>query len=505
MIKYVHSFKTVGTEGVHVMVETQITPGIGIHLVGLADAAVKESLLRTVTALHALGYRVPGQKIVINLAPADLAKSGTGYDLPIAIGILAASEQEQLQELKEFVIAGELGLDGTLRDIPGWLQAAEHAMSCGMSCILPRECAKKAARAMQGDVTIYGVSNLAEAVAILNGNKPDHTALDECEEVYSEIKEPRANDVWDKVSSCGAVARALEIAAAGGHPMLLVGAPGSNKEDVARALLHILPPMNYEEAIEVQRIYSVADEFDVLGFRPFRSPHYSSSLSALIGGGTGDSIRPGEVSLAHNGVLFMDEYHLMPKAMKEAMRAPLEDGSVTLSRLRSKVTFDARFFPVFGTEPCPCGYYGEGDKCKCTEGQRKAFLSSLSGPVYDRLTLQLWVQPIKEENASPGESSYTVAQRVLTARKLQLDRQGKLNEQLTVDQVVKSICPNSLGVQDDRFDYLTELMSKLGLATRSCSRILKMARTIADLEGEMSVGVHHIAEAASFRFLDREI
>ena len=499
-IARVTSVKTHGVNPVQTTVEVQVTAGIGIHLVGLADQAVKESLLRTVTALQANGYRIPGKKVVINLAPADIRMGASEYDLPIALGIIAASGQRVLSGLGKYVIAGEIGLDGSVRDIPGWMQAAELAKSLGMDCILPTESAKLAARVLGRKVNIYGVDSLSEALDILVYGAPEWTARDdyECDERMVKESNMEEYGYWDSIKGQPGAKRALEIAAAGGHPILLMGIPGSGKLALAKALREILPPMSEEEKLEVQRIYSVTNRNITLGARPFRAPHVSASISAMLGGGSGERVLPGEVSLAHGGVFCLQDFSEAPKSITEAMRAVMEDGKVTLSRLRGKVEYPAKFLPVFTTLPCPCGYYGDGDRCTCTPNQKAAFLARMNGPVMDMLTVQVFVNtPIPTELV--GESRELVAERVAKARKVQMKRQGKLNDELNWREVEKYA---KLG--ENSGEMLETVIVRMGLSTRSYYRIIKMARTIADLEECEAVLPQHIAEAAAYRFLDKK-
>ncbi len=494
----VTSVKTHGIDAVRMTVEAQVSNGIGIHLVGLADQAVKESLLRTVTALQSNGFHIPGKKVVINLAPADIRMGASEYDLPIALGVIVASGQRDLPDIGKYVIAGELGLDGSVREVMGWMQAAELAKSLGLGCILPTESAKLAARALGRDVNIYGVDTLSETIDILTDGAPEWTAMDDYEnDRRMEESEEEENTYWDSIKGQPAAQRALEIAAAGGHPVLLMGIPGSGKLALAKSLREILPPMSEEEMLEVQRIYSTTKLNIAPGVRPYRSPHISASLTAMLGGGSGERVLPGEVSLAHNGVFCLQDFNEAPKSIMEGMRAVLEDGKVTISRLRDKVEYPARFLPVFTTLPCPCGYYGDGDRCKCTAGQREAFHARMNGPVMDMITMQVFVTNPKA-GAPSGQPRELVAERVAKARKIQLERQGKLNNELTDKEL-----GSERFMSQECLGFVGQIFVSLGLSLRSYTGIARMARTIADLEGCEEILPYHIAEAASYRFLDK--
>ena len=515
MLTHIHGAKCIGIDAVEVTVEIDIDRGIGIHLVGLADVAVKESLLRTTTALEALGFRIPGKKIVINLAPADLRKNGSGYDLPIAVGIIAASEQRHLPRVEQFILMGELGLDGSVRPIPGALPFAEMARQAGFEgIILPVESALEAAEFKE--MLVYGVEGLGDVVRILEG-------VEDCQDMLiwntqryrkvhrARLAEPRSEpgvDFADIIGQEGAK-RGVEIAAAGGHNIIMVGAPGSGKSSLAKALAGILPPMTKEEALVTSKIYSVAGKGSpqdgLIRRRPFRAPHYSASMAALVGGGGGDNILPGEVSLAHGGVLFIDELGQMPKSVIEALRGPIEDRSVCISRLKAKMEFPSSFMLVAASNPCPCGYYGEGDRCTCTPTQRQSYLSKLSGPIMDRIDLHVWMHPVPADrimNAQKAESSEAVAARVLKARIAQKHRFAPdataTNAEMNLKQIER-FCPLSESCRT----ALEGLMTKMGFSMRAYYRIIKVARTIADLEGAPDIRPAHLLEAASYRFLDR--
>lgn len=531
MLINIHCAKCVGIDAVPIVVEVDVATGIGIHLVGLADTAIKESLLRTITALQSMGFRIPGKKIVINLAPADMHKKGSGYDVPIALGIIAASRQREMPALEEYMIMGELGLDGTVRDVPGALPIAELAVDMGLKgCILPL---KSAAEAIEyTGIQIYGIDTLDDALRIVDGSpcddllaanrfQPlvadpdmDHSAApDSGRSVYSD-KLPAggassdAMDFSEIVGQEGAK-RGLEIAAAGGHNAILIGSQGCGKSSLAKAMAGILPELSFRESIQTSKIYSVAGKGNPVGGlirqRPFRAPHYSISIAALLGGGS-DTIIPGEISLAHNGILFMDEFCEAPKRVIEALRAPMEDRRVTISRLKSKIEFPADFMLVAATNPCPCGYYGEGDRCTCTPSKRLAYISKLSGPIMDRIDLQLVVSKIdarKLVHRRPAESTAAIAARVLKAREIQKERfsgESIFCNAAMNNRMIEKYCPLS----PDCRSLLERIIESMGFSARACSRIIKLARTIADLAGTADILPEHISEAASYRFLDKQ-
>lgn len=512
-----HSVKLAGSEAVPILVECSVEPGIGIHLVGLADATVKESLLRVVTALQANGFTIPGKKIIINLAPSDLRKEGSGYDLAVALALVAASEQDGgcLSDLRDWLVIGELGLDGSVREVPGTVQAVQAAIGRGCKgVIIPKHSGVEVVDLFsESDIPVYEAASLTDALSIASGKGLIPTIWDGLDYVPDEDR-TREEPAWNGIKGNHGARRAIEIAAAGGHHLLLVGADGSGKGVFARALRDLLPPMSRDEALEVAAVYSAAGKgamraagTEGVGRRPLRTPWHGMSVPALLGGGPGENIMPGEVSLATQGVLYLDEFAMMPKSLKEGLRGPLEDGQITISRLRSKTVLPTRFQLVASSAPCPCGHYGHGDRCTCTQGQRAAYLSSLSGPVLDRIDLQAWITPddnglyIKPVPEHDSDTPFQeVAARVAAAREAQRKRfgDGRLNAGMTAAETER-FCHTDGECQK----AIETIIDRLGLSARAYSRILKIARTIADLDGREDIGPSDIAEASSYRFLDR--
>lgn len=519
MLINVYGAKCVGIDAVLVTVEVEVTVGIGIHLVGLAGAAVKESLLRTMTALQFLGYRIPGRKIVINLAPADVRKNGSGYDLPIAIGILAASGQCPADAIGKYVMMGELGLDGSVRAVRGSLPIAELAANSGYSaCILPA-CSAGDAIPYYRD-KVLPVNDLREVVEILSGKKQscvpkNDLSVNPIHQLPADsLSIPTMSDgTMDFADIVGqsAAKRAVEIAAAGGHNVILIGPPGSGKSSIAKAMINILPPMSPGEALLTCKIYSVSgvplpqrSTSDCSIRRPFRAPHHSIPIAALLGGGV-DCIAPGEISLANGGVLFMDEFCETPRKVTESLRAPIEDGRITISRLKNKVTFPSSFIFMAATNPCPCGYYGDGNKCVCTESQIHSYLSKLSGPIMDRIDMQVFMRPVSSKdlfNKRKEETSLEVAERVKAAREIQRAR-FRDDGIFTNSEMTPAMIEKHCHLEPEAEKFLRKSIDSLGLSARSYSRILRMSMTIADLSGNAKISVEHISEAISYRFLDR--
>ena len=505
MICKTYAAACIGLNVVTVTVETDISGGVGLYIVGMPDIAVKESLMRITTALRSYGYSIPGKRIVINLAPADIRKEGSSFDLAIAVALLCAMEVIDASRISDFIVMGELALDGKIRDIYGTLPIADSCRERGFKkFIFPHDSAMEAVD-LDG-ITIYGVRTLADVIAILNGSLESEELIMK-RQAGGDFHPAAAND-FCHVKGQEQAKRGLEIAAAGGHNLILIGSPGCGKTMMASCLPSILPPMTKEESVQTSMIYSVAGKSigrcGLLRERPFRSPHNSASKVSLLGGGV--AAMPGELSLAHNGVLYLDEITLFSRATLDLLRQPLEDGKIVISRARYRVEYPCEVMFVASMNPCPCGYYGdESGKCQCSQHDIKNYMARVSGPMMDRIDMHVYVKRVPAEelvSEAKAEPSSVIAARVARARQIQQERfagEGIFTNSAMSAQMLSRYCR----LPASQVEFMNRIIEKLGLSARAYSRILKLSRTISDLAGEKDITPEAIAEAIQYRNLDR--